>query len=44
MRISNGLLISIDSNQGRTEQTPAMAAGISEHIWTIEEIVGLVNK
>jgi hypothetical protein len=23
--------------------TPAMAAGIANHIWTIEEIVGLVD-
>lgn len=25
-------------------QTPAMAAGVSDHIWTIEEIVGLLSK
>jgi hypothetical protein len=24
-------------------RTPAMAAGIADHIWTIEEIVKLVN-
>ena len=24
--------------------TPAMAAGITKHVWTIEEIVGLVDK
>ena len=24
-------------------RTPAMAAGISDHIWSIEEIVGLVK-
>jgi IS1 family transposase len=24
-------------------QTPAMAAGVSDHVWTIEEIVGLIN-
>ena len=23
--------------------TPAMAAGVTDHVWTIEEIVGLVN-
>ncbi|MCP3682937.1 MAG: DDE-type integrase/transposase/recombinase [bacterium] len=26
------------------DRTPAMAAGISDHIWTIEEIVSLVSK
>ena len=25
-------------------KTPAMAAGISDHIWTAEEIVGLLNR
>jgi len=25
------------------KQTPAMAAGIADHIWTAEEIVGLVT-
>lgn len=24
--------------------TPAMAAGISDHVWSIEEIVGLLDK
>jgi len=24
--------------------TPAMAAGVSDHVWTIDEIVGLLNK
>ena len=24
--------------------TPAMAAGISDHVWTIDEIVGLVEQ
>ena len=23
--------------------TPAMEAGVSDHVWTLEEIVGLVN-
>jgi IS1 family transposase len=26
------------------DRTPAMAAGLSDHIWTIEEIVGLFSK
>ncbi len=25
-------------------RTPAMAAGVSDHIWTIEEIVSLVDS
>ena len=25
-------------------RTPAMAAGISDHIWSVEEIVGLISK
>src|SRR4030042_5054053 len=25
-------------------KTPAMAAGLTDHVWTIEEIVGLLNK
>jgi len=24
--------------------TPAMAAGVSDHIWTVDEIVGLVEQ
>jgi hypothetical protein len=24
--------------------TPAMEAGVSDHVWTIEEIVGLLDK
>lgn len=35
-------------NFARTHQTlrvtPAMEAGISDHVWSIEEIVGLVDK
>jgi hypothetical protein len=25
-------------------QTPAMAAGIADHVWTLEEIVGLLDS
>ena len=35
-------------NFGRVHQTfrvtPAMEAGIANHVWTIEEIVGLLGK
>jgi hypothetical protein len=24
--------------------TPAMEAGIADHVWSLEEIVGLMNK
>jgi hypothetical protein len=24
--------------------TPAMEAGIANHVWTLEEIVGLINQ
>ena len=34
-------------NFGRLQQTlrvtPAMEAGIADHVWSIEEIVGLLN-
>ena len=34
-------------NFGRVHQTlritPAMAAGVSDHVWTVEEIVGLLD-
>ena len=26
------------------ETTPATAAGVADHVWTIEEIVGLLNR
>jgi len=25
-------------------RTPAMAAGVADHVWTIEEIVGLLDS
>jgi IS1 family transposase len=29
---------------GTLKQTPAMAAGLSDHIWSLEEIVGLLDR
>jgi len=29
---------------GTTRVTPAMAAGIADHVWSIEEIVGLLDR
>jgi len=26
------------------KQTPAMAAGIADHVWSIEEVVGLLER
>ena len=28
----------------RTKPTPAMAAGVADHVWTIKEIVGLIES
>ena len=40
-------LYCIDYNFGRVHQTlrvtPAMEAGIADHVWSIEEIVGLLR-
>ena len=37
----------MDYNFGRAHQTlrvtPAMEAGVSDHVWSVEEIVGLLN-
>jgi hypothetical protein len=29
---------------GTLKQTPAMAAGLADHPWTLEEIVGLLER
>jgi len=29
---------------GGIHKTPAMAAGIADHVWTMEEIVGLLEE
>ena len=26
------------------DKTPAMAAGVADHVWSLEEIVGLLDK
>jgi hypothetical protein len=28
---------------GRDPTTPAMAAGVADHVWTLEEIAGLLD-
>lgn len=30
--------------RGTLRQTPAMAAGLTDHVWSIEEIVGLLDR
>jgi IS1 family transposase len=30
--------------QGRTKRTPAMAAGIADHIWTLDDVIGLLPE
>ena len=36
--------LSIKDESGKTiKRTPAMAAGIADHVWTAAEIVGLSN-
>lgn len=36
--------LALDSETGRrTKRTPAMAAGIADHVWTLQEIAGLLD-
>ncbi len=36
--------LTIDNEDGtRTEQTPAMAAGVVDHVWTLREIAALLD-
>lgn len=37
--------LAIDNETGpRTKRTPAMAAGVAEHIWTLREIAALLES
>jgi hypothetical protein len=37
--------LSIDTGHGpRIKQTPAMAAGVADHVWTLREIAGLLDS
>jgi len=30
-------------HQSLKKQTPAMAAGVANHVWTLEELIGLLD-
>jgi IS1 family transposase len=37
--------LTIDNEDGtRTKRTPAMAAGVTDHVWTLTEIAGLLDR
>jgi hypothetical protein len=33
-----------NENGSRTQRTPAMAAGVTDHVWTLTEIAGLLDS
>jgi hypothetical protein len=41
-RVHSSLTMTNDGT--RTKQTPAMAAGVADHIWTLREIAGLLDS
>ena len=42
-RVHQSLTIKHDDGT-RTKQTPAMAAGVADHVWTLREIAGLLDS
>jgi hypothetical protein len=41
-RVHSSLTIT-DENGKTVKRTPAMAAGVADHVWTLTEIVGLLD-
>jgi hypothetical protein len=41
-RVHQSLTV-IDEDGSRTRRMPAMAAGVTDHIWTLTEIAGLLD-
>ena len=36
--------MTLTKKNGGIKQTPAMAAGVSDHVWKLEEVVGLLPE
>jgi len=42
-RVHSSLTIT-DENGKTIKRTPAMAAGVADHVWTLKEIAGLLDS
>ena len=38
------VVVQFESGRGGMHTTPAMAAGVADHIWKLEEVVGLLDE
>jgi hypothetical protein len=41
-RVHQSLVVTNDDGS-RTQRTPAMAVGVTDHVWTLKEIAGLLD-
>jgi hypothetical protein len=42
-RVHQSLVVT-NGDGSRTQRTPAMAAGVTDHVWTLTEIAGLIDS
>jgi hypothetical protein len=44
MRLTNALSKKLENHCTRLRFTPAMEAGVADHVWSIEEIADLLDR